>query len=97
MAVHRQQVEPRDIPKRFGGVSRQHVCAKVAKLSEDIIDDADRLQLKRAANLLAGVKEQGCYTDWELQAAVFDCSSIAALAERSREHAQQSMGSLQQL
>ena len=75
IAVYQKQVEPREIPKRFGGVSRQHVTELAAKLPPGLMDDDKRLQVTRMANRLAGVVRKACYTDWELQAALLAYST----------------------
>jgi hypothetical protein len=51
MAAYQQQIDPKDIPKRFGGVSRQHVCELVSRLKPGLLEDEDHHQLRREANL----------------------------------------------
>ena len=75
IAVYQKQVEPREIPKRFRGVSRQHVTGLAAQLPPGLMDDDKRLQVTRMANGLAGVVSKACYTDWELQAALLAYST----------------------
>ena len=75
IAVYQHNVEPREIPKRFGGVSRQHVTELAGKLPDGLVDDDKRRQLTRAANAAAGLRSPGCYTDWELQRAMLDYST----------------------
>lgn len=75
IAVYQDDVEPREIPKRFSGVSRQHVTALAGQLPDGLVDDDKRRQLTRAANAAVGLKSPGCYTDWELQRAMLDYST----------------------
>ena len=71
VAVYKGEVEPRDIPKRFGGVSRQHATELAARVPEGLIDDDERRQVTRVANGLAEYEMRSCYTNWELQEAVY--------------------------
>ena len=71
IALHLGQVVPRDVPKRFAGVSRQHAEAKTKQLAPGLEDSTCSLALTRAASRLAGVsgKDQ-LYTQSELKLAL---------------------------
>lgn len=70
-ALYTGTMMPRDVPNRFNGVSRQRVSELVAQLDEDLVDDEQRLSLRRAANCAAGFdSRERCYTDWELRTAL---------------------------
>ena len=55
MALYRSEVLPREIPKRFNGVSRQTVEAKVKQLKDGQEDTEQKMPLTRAASVLAGL------------------------------------------
>ena len=82
IAVYVDTVEPREIPKRFGGVSRRHATELASKLPDGLVDDDKRMQLTRAVNELARVEPRAPYTDWELQAAMLAYSTKGKKAGR---------------
>ncbi len=71
VALYIGEVLPRDIPKRFHGVSRQRVEELVAALPSELVNNELRLTLTRAANRVTGyVATDRPYTDWELREAL---------------------------
>ena len=54
MALYRSEVVPRDIPRKFNGVSRQTVEAKVKQLEDGLEDTEEKMPLARGSSLTMG-------------------------------------------
>lgn len=70
VALYLGRVGPDTVAREYPRVSRRRATELRDAMPKGLIENAQRLQVTRAANELARVEARGVYTEWELQQAV---------------------------
>ena len=85
VALYLKRTSPATVAEDFSGVSRRRVTELCDTLPQGLIENAQRMQVSRAANKAARHVARSCYTEWELQEAVANFASRKMTAAQIQE------------